>query len=448
MRRKVAAMFIATLMGLGLITMPAAAAQPRTAATWSAECPSTVRCVVVPAAYNDNNGDVTDYGNYDLANRPTTMAINSIVIHDTEGSLQSAIAHFQDSTAYVSVQYIVDKDGTVYQMVPNKDMTWHSGNWWYNMHSIGIEHVGFAADSSSYTPAMYWASAQLVKYLTAKYNIPRDRGHIIGHDNVPGTSAVSIIAQHVDPGPFWNWQLYMALIGAPVLPHSDFASGMVTVAPVWPFSKQVVTGCTAGSSSCVPQGLQPTNFVYLHTSPDVNAPLVSDPVLGQGSTEIANNAARLFYGQTFATIEPPKLDGRGVWYHVWENGQSGWFYSPWNAPAAFPAMGQTVTPKPGLTSIPVYGRPIPERSEYPASLIAVPPASWYIPAQVALPYAISAGQRYPVIDSNVPTDHFYAWASDSSFPYDHTDFTGATKYIEISLGGRQGFVKVSDVSIQ
>lgn len=376
------------------------------------------------------------------------MAINSIVIHDTEGSLASAIAEFQDPTKYLSVQYIVDKDGTVYQMVPDRDMAWHSGNWWYNMHSVGIEHVGYAADSSSFTPAMYWASAQLVKYLTGKYNIPRDRGHILGHDNVPGTSARSIASQHVDPGPFWNWQLYMALIGAPVLPHGNFASGMVTVAPIWPLSQQSVTGCSDGGSSCVPSGVQSTNFVYLHTSPNLSAPLVSDPVLGQGSTDIANNAARLFYGQTFATVEPPQIDVGGMWWHVWANGISGWFYSPWSAPTAMPAMGQTITPKAGLTSIPVYGRPIPERSEYPADLIAVPPASWYIPAQTPLPYIIGAGQRYAVISTDVPTDHYYAWASDSSFPYDHTDFTGATKYIEISLGNRTGFVKADDVTIQ
>jgi hypothetical protein len=450
-RRKVAAMFIATLMGLGLIAVPATAAQPRTTATWSAECPTTVHCVVVPAAYSANSGDVTDYGNYDVSDRPNDMAINNVVIHVTDGSLSSAISEFQNSTTYVSVQYIVDRDGTIYEMVPNKDVAWHSGNWWYNMHSIGIEHVGYSDDPTSFTPAMYAASAQLVKYLAAKYGIPRDRGHIIGHDNVPGVSAAGIRAQHVDPGPFWNWGLYMALIGAPVLPHGDFTSGMVTVAPIWPLSKQVVTGCTAGSSSCIPQGLQPTNFVYLHTSPDVNAPFVSDLVLGQGSPEIANNASRLFYGQTFATVEPPKLDGSGVWYHIWEDGQTGWFYSPWNAPTAFPATGKTVTPKPGTASVPVYGRPIPEASVYPTSLISVAPASFWIPTlapPAPLPYTMASGQRYAVADMNPPDDHFYAWASDASFPYDHTVFTGLTRYIEVSFGNRFGFVKASDVIVQ
>ena len=116
--------------------------------------PLTIHCVVEPWVHADIGGDVTNYGNYDLTNRPNDMAINSIVIHDTEGSLQSTLAEFKDPTADVSVHYVIDKDGTVYQMVPTKDMTWGAGNWWYNMHSIQIEHVGFAADSSSYTPAM------------------------------------------------------------------------------------------------------------------------------------------------------------------------------------------------------------------------------------------------------------------------------------------------------
>lgn len=415
---------------------------------FQAECPPTIHCVVTPAAYSPNNGNVEDYGNYDLANRPSDMAINTVVIHDTEGDLQSVINAFQNPTFYASAHYVIDTDGTVYQMIQTKNMAWHAGNWSVNMHSIGIEHVGHAAlGGTEYTPAMYWASSQLVKYLADKYNIPKDREHIIGHENVPAQTGAGIPKMHVDPGPFWNWQNYMAMMGAPVVPSGSFNSQLVTVAPVWPLNKPQVTGCSGGTDNgCVPAGVQPTSFVYLRTEPRTNAPFFTDPVLGQGSTEIANNAARLFYGQTFAVADK-HIDQGGVWYQVWVNGQKGWFYSPWGAPTALSASGKYVTPKAGLATIATYGRAIPERSEYPADLIAVPPASFYIPAQTPLPYSMAAGQKYKLI-GEIPTDHFYAWASDSSFPYDHTVFHGATKYYMVQLGNRLGFVKEADVVVQ
>lgn len=416
-----------------------------------AECPPKVKCVVTPAAYSPNNGNVEDYGNYDKANRPTDMKINSVVIHDTEGDLQSVLDAFQTPNFYASTHYVIDKDGTIYQMMPTKDIAWHAGNWSTNMHSIGIEHVGHAADSSSYSTEMYRSSEKLVKYLSEKYNIPRDRGHIIGHDNVSATSADRLVDMHFDPGPYWNWQRYMAGVGAPILPQLDLrnlSNTFVTVAPTWPLSKQPVTGCAdVANTSCVPEGLQPTNFVYLRTEARSDAPFFTDPAIGEGSTDIKNNAARLFHGQKFAVADK-KIEQQGVWLQVWVNSAKGWFYSPWNAPAALPGTGKYITPKAGVESVAVYGRAIPERLEYPIDLLVVPPASFYIPMPTELPYTITSGQKYTVIDKDVPTDHFYAWSSDSSFPYDHTVFAGQTKYIQIQLGNRVGYVKASEVDIR
>lgn len=447
--RHLLAIVLGVVMGMGVLAPATAAADP--APPFQADCPSTIRCVVLPAAFAANGGNIEDYGNYDSANRPTDMTINSIVIHDTEGDLQSVLEAFQNSAFYASTQYVVAGDGTVYYMVQNKNVPWHAGNWWYNMHSIGIEHVGHAASGGTeYTPAMYWASAQLVKHLTAKHNIPRDRGHILGHDNVQAAKTSNIAGMHLDPGPFWNWQNYMALIGAPVLPSGSPNSGFVTVAPTWPLNKQRVTGCWPNDQSCVPAGLQPTNFVYLQTEPRADAPLFTDPVLGQGST----NAARLFHGQTFALNGKPKVTQRGIWYRVWANGNTGWFFSPWNAPTALPGSGKYVTPKAGKSSIPVYGRPSPENSAYPADLLATPPASFWIPTlapEAPLAYTVAAGQRYRVIDTAPVNDHFYAWsltADRTRFPYDHTVFRGNTAFVQIQYGNKVGFVKLADVDIR
>jgi len=444
LQRKVAVVLSAIGIGLSVMT-PVVQAEP----TFPADCPSTVQCTVIPAPYVANDGNIEDYGNFDKTNRPVDLKITSIVIHDTEGSYQDTVKKFLDSHSYASIQYIVKPDGAIVEMVQNRDVAWHAGNWWYNVHSIGIEHIGTAANGASFTPAMYRASAKLVKYLSNKYGVPLDRGHIIGHDNVPGITAASIPTMHVDPGPFWDWQQYMFLLGVPSLPTGAPGSGFVTVAPVSPFSKETVTGCFPDTQNCVPSNAQPTNFVYLRTEPRRDAPLITDPVLGQGTTTIGNNAARLFYGQTMATAGPPKLDGGGIWYQVWSNGTRGWFYSPWGAPTGLPASGKSVTPKAGLGTVPVYGQPVPDKSEFPLDVVSPPsPGSFWIKPATPLPYVISAGQRYTVIDEKVPNDYFYAWSSTADrtkFPGDHTVFKGKKTYYEVQLGGRVAFVNAADV---
>lgn len=181
------------------------------------ECPSGLNCDFRPAAYKQNGG-IDDWGNYNVASRPTAgHEITSIVIHDTEGSYSSALGVFQNSLSYASAHYLIRaSDGLVTQMVETKNEAWHAANKTLNMHSIGIEHEGYAIkDGSWYTEPQYESSAALVKYLAGKYDIPLDREHILGHDEVPGVLDGNVKSQHWDPGPFWDWNHYMGLLGAP-----------------------------------------------------------------------------------------------------------------------------------------------------------------------------------------------------------------------------------------
>lgn len=446
-RKRLAVGLSSSALALGGLSATPANAEE----SFTADCPTTLNCVVVPAAHAANSG-IDDYGNYDTANRSSDMKINSVVIHDSEGTLQQILDAFKDPSFYSSAQYVVAADGTVYQMVQNKDVTWHAGNWWYNMHSIGIEHVGHAATGGTdYTQAMYESSAKLVKYLADKYDMPLDREHVLGHDNIPAQKTASIAGMHTDPGSFWNWQKYMRLLGNPVSIRDVRVSGnMVTIAPDWSKNKQEVSGCW--NNVCVPNGAQSTNFVSLRTEPDPNAPLITDSVLGTGSSSMTNTAARVFYGQTLAQSGKPKFTKTGIWFQVWANGKKGWFFCPFSAPNALPTSAKYVTPK-GSAAIPVYGRPSPELSAYPDELLSTSPASFWIPGQAPtapLSYTIPAGQRYKVISTNVPNDHFYAWSltrDQDLYPYDGTIFQGQTEFVEIQYGNRVGFVKKTDVTI-
>ena len=144
--------------------------------------------------------------NYAVSDRPASDSIDRIVIHVTQGSYAGTISWFQNPAAQASAHYVIrSSDGAITQMVREKDRAWHAGNSDYNHHSVGIEHEGYVDNASWFTDAMYRSSAALVRSIAARYGIPTDRSHIVGHSQVPGTD-------HTDPGPNWNWTTYMQYV--------------------------------------------------------------------------------------------------------------------------------------------------------------------------------------------------------------------------------------------
>lgn len=144
--------------------------------------------------------------NYTAANRESDYDIRYVIIHTTQGSYAGAISWFQNPSSNVSAHYVIrSSDGQITQMVQNKDIAWHAGNWTYNTQSIGIEHEGYVSNPSWYTDAMYRSSAALTRWLCDRYGIPKTRTYIKAHSEVPG-------ATHTDPGPHWDWNYYMSLV--------------------------------------------------------------------------------------------------------------------------------------------------------------------------------------------------------------------------------------------
>ena len=160
-------------------------------------------------------------------------AVNKIIIHDTEGGWNASVATLQYDPDK-SVHYIIDADGSrVGQFRPETDTTWHGGNFHYNSTSIGIEHVGTAANPAGYSTALYNKSVDLVQNIRTRWTVPLDRTHIIGHYQIPdgtviaqtaapctaplGTCETSSqyggAANHRDPGLHWQWCQYMEKLG-------------------------------------------------------------------------------------------------------------------------------------------------------------------------------------------------------------------------------------------
>jgi hypothetical protein len=151
-------------------------------------------------------------GNYTNANRGAAK-IDIIVIHVAQGSYSGTINWFQDRRANASAHYVVSRNGRVAQCVHNEDIAWHAGHWRTNTKSIGIEHAGYIGNRRSFTRRMYRSSARLSAQLSRRFNIPADRRHIIGHNQVPGCPGPGGgVSCHRDPGRYWNWHKYVRLI--------------------------------------------------------------------------------------------------------------------------------------------------------------------------------------------------------------------------------------------
>lgn len=154
--------------------------------------------------------------NFAQANRPMDRPIEYVVIHDIEGGAEGAVKWFQNPMSKVSAHYVVDHTGKqVWQQVKERDIGWHAGNSDLNGRSIGIEHDGFAYRPGFFNQALYEGSARLVRDITARHRIPRDREHIIAHAEVPHPTDPTKRggrSGHTDPGPYWDWDYYMALV--------------------------------------------------------------------------------------------------------------------------------------------------------------------------------------------------------------------------------------------
>ena len=98
----------------------------------------------------------------------------------------------------VAPHYMVARDGTVYQLVADKDIAYHAGESTMkdgrknvNDFSIGVEILNTKDDE--YTKAQYQAVKDLIAYLKGKHSIK----YVVGHDDIaPG--------RKTDPWNF-NW---------------------------------------------------------------------------------------------------------------------------------------------------------------------------------------------------------------------------------------------------
>jgi hypothetical protein len=212
---------------------------------------------------NDSPGNETDYpeaswiaagpGHFTPATR-AMGDVTAIVIHTTEdASYGAAITWFQDPSGDTSAHYVVRRDGSVVQMVREKDIAHHAGtpgiaaSWVWNERSIGIEVERLANATEVIDSAQYQAVKHLVNSIRTRYDIPlafplatpvgsptKLVAGIVGHGKA--------VQNGVDPVK-WEWIYFQSLFEV----IADEISPLLTI-------NSPATGATVAVSSVVVSG--------------------------------------------------------------------------------------------------------------------------------------------------------------------------------------------------
>jgi N-acetyl-anhydromuramyl-L-alanine amidase AmpD len=150
--------------------------------------------------------------------RPAGTKISMVVVHSCEGGYAGCWGFLRQSSAQASAHYVVKEDGSeITQLVREADRAWHVAATYrcnlndsadcgkngvsVNHFSVGIEHGGFASQSS-WPARQIEESAKLTCDITRDQGIVRDRNHIVSHGRLQPET-------RTDPGPNWPWAQYI-----------------------------------------------------------------------------------------------------------------------------------------------------------------------------------------------------------------------------------------------
>lgn len=168
--------------------------------------------------------------------------VRMVVLHSTAARGPGDFKYLQrggEPNRRVSIHYYIDKAGTISQMVEDKDIAWQAGasSWKVdgkqvspscNPISVGIELENLNTGRDPYPPAQYAATVELVRYLVAKYNIPRNQ--LVRHLDIAPR-------RKTDPAGF-PWERFVAEVfgagPAPTPPPAQPAVPAPTPQPIQP----------------------------------------------------------------------------------------------------------------------------------------------------------------------------------------------------------------------
>lgn len=166
--------------------------------------------------------------------RCRTKPITHIMIHYISNVVESPEHPYHIADIYfllmdygLSSHYVIDRDGDIFQLVPENRVAYHAGrsslpNLPFFLHdmndySIGIELIGIGTKEEmlpminqetydsippiniGFTEEQYTALSALIQDIQNRYqSIPKSRWHIIGHEDYAA-------GRKMDPGQLFDW---------------------------------------------------------------------------------------------------------------------------------------------------------------------------------------------------------------------------------------------------
>jgi len=137
-----------------------------------------------------------------FGDRRDGKSVGLIILHYTETKgVQETLDILFDPARKASAHYVLDINGTVYQLVDESKRAWHAGkSWWQGEIDINSTSIGIEIQNSGITPfpdQQIKALIDLCHGIIKRHNIQsRD---VLGHSDIA-------ITRKIDPGHLFPWQ--------------------------------------------------------------------------------------------------------------------------------------------------------------------------------------------------------------------------------------------------
>jgi N-acetyl-anhydromuramyl-L-alanine amidase AmpD len=180
----------------------------------------------IPVSGNALGERIRVSGKRSLWSERSGAVIDTVVVHYTSAVLVAPEDPFSRERILsifcdfgVSSHYMIEREGTVLNLVPEDKKAWHAGGsimpqgddrTGVNDFSMGIELV--ATWDSGFTGEQYIALTRLCLDMEKRFN---RRFIYVGHEDIAGERAVALGLRHdikVDPGVLFDWARFRELL--------------------------------------------------------------------------------------------------------------------------------------------------------------------------------------------------------------------------------------------
>lgn len=127
---------------------------------------------------------------------------NFVILHDTSNDrAEDALRTLTDPARKVSAHWLIGRDGTLYELVDERQRAWHAGqSYWGGQADMNSASLGIELDNNGAEPYPEPQVARLLgllRTLRDRYNLPP--ANFLGHGDVAPR-------RKVDPGRQFPWQ--------------------------------------------------------------------------------------------------------------------------------------------------------------------------------------------------------------------------------------------------